>query len=132
MMLSNIIRKIFGTKTIALSKELQAVKKINALEPTYEKMSDEALKEAFNAFKADVMCWSRKIMLIFLNDIFALTREASKRTTGMRHFDVQMIAFSTHGGDIAEMKIGVTSISSSNFSHFTLFSDRIFILMDIH
>lgn len=107
MMLSNIIRKIFGTKNDRVVKELQGrVKKINALEPTYEKMSDEALKEAFNAFKADVQAGRIKLDDI-LNDIFALTREASKRTTGMRHFDVQMIGgLVLHGGDIAEMKTG--------------------------
>lgn len=107
MMLSNIIRKIFGTKNDRVVKELQGrVKKINALEPTYEKMSDEALKEAFNAFKADVQAGRVKLDDI-LNDIFALTREASKRTTGMRHFDVQMIGgLVLHGGDIAEMKTG--------------------------
>ncbi|MFB1009038.1 MAG: DEAD/DEAH box helicase, partial [Sulfurospirillum sp.] len=106
-MLSNIIRKIFGTKNDRVVKELQGrVKKINALEPTYEKMSDEALKEAFNAFKADVQAGRVKLDDI-LNDIFALTREASKRTTGMRHFDVQMIGgLVLHGGDIAEMKTG--------------------------
>ena len=107
MMLSNIIRKIFGTKNDRVVKELQGrVKKINALEPTYEKMSDEVLKEAFNAFKADVQAGRVKLDDI-LNDIFALTREASKRTTGMRHFDVQMIGgLVLHGGDIAEMKTG--------------------------
>jgi preprotein translocase subunit SecA len=69
-------------------------------------MSDEALKEAFNAFKADVQAGRVKLDDI-LNDIFALTREASKRTTGMRHFDVQMIGgLVLHGGDIAEMKTG--------------------------
>lgn len=107
MMLSNIIRKIFGTKNDRVVKELQGrVKKINALEPTYEKMSDEALKEAFNALKADVKAGTVKPGDI-LDDVFAMTREASKRTTGMRHFDVQMIGgLVLHGGDIAEMKTG--------------------------
>lgn len=107
MMLSSIIRKIFGTKNDRVVKELQGrVKKINALEPTYEKMSDEALQEAFNALKADVQADRVKLDDI-LNDVFAITREASKRTTGMRHFDVQMIGgLVLHGGDIAEMKTG--------------------------
>lgn len=107
MMLSSIIRKIFGTKNDRVIKELQGrVKKINDLEPTYEKMSDEALKEAFNAFRTDVQAARVKLDDI-LNDIFAITREASKRNTGMRHFDVQMIGgLVLHGGDIAEMKTG--------------------------
>jgi preprotein translocase subunit SecA len=106
-MLSNIVRKIFGTKNDRVVKELHGrVKKINALEPTYEKMSDEALKNAFNAFKADVQAGNVKLDDI-LNDVFAITREASKRTTGMRHFDVQMVGgLVLHGGDIAEMKTG--------------------------
>jgi len=107
MMLSNIVRKIFGTKNDRVIKEHQVrVKKINALEPTYEKMSDEALKEAFNALRADVKAGTVKLDDI-LNDVFAITRETSKRTTGMRHFDVQMIGgLVLHGGDIAEMKTG--------------------------
>jgi len=107
MMLSNIVRKIFGTKNDRVVKEHQVrVKKINALEPTYEKMSDEALKEAFNALRADVKAGTVKLDDI-LNDVFAITRETSKRTTGMRHFDVQMIGgLVLHGGDIAEMKTG--------------------------
>jgi len=107
MMLSNIVRKIFGTKNDRVVKELQArVKKINALEPTYEKMSDEALKDAFNTFKSEVKAGTVKLDDI-LNDVFAITREASKRTTGMRHFDVQMVGgLVLHGGDIAEMKTG--------------------------
>lgn len=107
MMLSTIVRKIFGTKNDRVIKELQGrVKKINALEPTYEKMSDEALKEAFNALKADVQA-SRVTLDAILNDVFAITREASKRSTGMRHFDVQLIGgLVLHGGNIAEMKTG--------------------------
>jgi len=107
MMLSNIVRKIFGTKNDRVIKEHQVrVKKINALEPTYEKMSDEALKEAFNALRVDVKAGTVTLDAI-LNDVFAITREASKRTTGMRHFDVQMVGgLVLHGGDIAEMKTG--------------------------
>ena len=107
MMLSNIVRKIFGTKNDRVVKELQErAKKINALESTYEKMSDETLKETFNTLKADIKAGTIKLDDI-LNDVFAITREASKRTTGMRHFDVQMIGgLVLHGGDIAEMKTG--------------------------
>nr|WP_263833339.1 preprotein translocase subunit SecA [Sulfurospirillum oryzae] len=106
-MLSNIVRKIFGTKNDRVVKDLQGrVKKINALEPTYEKLSDEALKEAFESLKQEVRAGTSKIDDV-LNDVFAITREASKRTTGMRHFDVQMVGgLVLHGGDIAEMKTG--------------------------
>ncbi|MBN2833201.1 MAG: preprotein translocase subunit SecA, partial [Campylobacterales bacterium] len=106
-MLSNLIRKIFGTKNDRVIKELsQRVKKINALELSYEKLSDDALKEAFNSLKTEVQSGNKSLDDV-LNDVFAITREVSKRTTGMRHFDVQMIGgLVLHGGDIAEMKTG--------------------------
>ncbi|WP_041671974.1 preprotein translocase subunit SecA [Sulfurospirillum barnesii] len=106
-MLSSLIRKIFGTKNDRVIKELaHRVKKINALEPTYEQLDDEALKEAFTILKGDVQSGLKSLDDV-LNDVFAITREASKRTTGMRHFDVQMIGgLVLHDGDIAEMKTG--------------------------
>lgn len=107
MILSNLIRKIFGTKNDRVIKELsQRVKKINALESSYEKLSDDALKEAFSSLKTEVQSGNKSLDDV-LNDVFAITREVSKRTTGMRHFDVQMIGgLVLHGGDIAEMKTG--------------------------
>ncbi|MBP9566740.1 MAG: preprotein translocase subunit SecA, partial [Sulfurospirillum sp.] len=106
-MLSNLIRKIFGTKNDRVIKELsQRVKKINALESSYEKLSDDALKEAFSSLRTEVQSGNKSLDDV-LNDVFAITREVSKRTTGMRHFDVQMIGgLVLHGGDIAEMKTG--------------------------
>ena len=107
MMLSSIVRKIFGTKNDRVVREhASRVKKINELEPTYEKLSDEALKQAFEEFKVEVRSEKKSLEQV-LNDVFAITREVSKRTTGMRHFDVQMIGgLVLHGGDIAEMKTG--------------------------
>jgi preprotein translocase subunit SecA len=107
MLLSSIVRKLFGTKNDRVVRELMGrVKKINALEPTYESLSDDDLKAAFNALKADVQAGEKRLDDV-LNDVFAITREVSKRTTGMRHFDVQMIGgLVLHGGNIAEMKTG--------------------------
>ncbi len=107
MLLSSIVRKIFGTKNDRVVKELMnRVKKINVLEPTYEKLSDEALKAAFEELKEAVKAGTKSLDDV-LNDVFAITREVSKRTTGMRHFDVQMIGgLVLHGGNIAEMKTG--------------------------
>ena len=106
MILSNLIKKIFGTKNDRMVKQhANRVKKINELEPTYEKLSDEALKEAFDALRVEVK--EGKSLEDVLENVFAITREVSKRTTGMRHFDVQMIGgLVLHGGDIAEMKTG--------------------------
>ena len=79
---------------------------INALEPTYEKMSDDELKIKFNELKAQVV--EEKVTLDqILNDVFAIVRESSKRVLKMRHFDVQLIGgMVLNEGRIAEMKTG--------------------------
>ena len=107
MLFTTIFRKIFGTQNDRIVKNYaNRVKKINALEETYEKLSDEALKESFNALKQEVKEGTKNLDDV-LNDVFAITREVSKRTTGMRHFDVQMIGgLVLHDGNIAEMKTG--------------------------
>ena len=107
MIFSSIVKKIFGTQNDRLVKQhANRVKQINALEAQYEVLSDEALKEAFGNFKQEIQS-EKKSLDDVLNDVFALTREVSKRTTGMRHFDVQMIGgLVLHGGNIAEMKTG--------------------------
>ncbi len=106
-MISSIAAKIFGTKNDRLVKSYQKrVEIINALEDKYKKMSDEALKQAFNALKESVKSGERTLDDV-LYDSFAITREVSKRVLGMRHFDVQMIGgMVLHEGNIAEMKTG--------------------------
>ena len=101
------ITKIFGTANDRLVKKyLKRAKAINALESTYEVMSDEELKSAFNALKEAVNT-GEKSQDAILNDSFAITREASKRVLGMRHFDVQLVGgMVLHDGNIAEMKTG--------------------------
>ena len=106
-MISSVFRKIFGTKNDReVKKYIKRVAQINALEPTYEKMSDDELKIKFNEFKAQVV--EEKVTLDqILNDVFALVREASKRVLKMRHFDVQLIGgMVLNEGRIAEMKTG--------------------------
>ena len=107
MLFTTIFRKIFGTQNDRIVKGYaNRVKKINALEAMYEALSDEALKAAFDAFKQEVQNGTKSLDDV-LNDVFAITREVSKRTTGMRHFDVQMIGgLVLHDGNIAEMKTG--------------------------
>ncbi len=106
-MLKNTIRKVFGTKNDRELKRYQKrVKRINALEPKYEKYSDEELKKAFEEIKEQVKS-GQKSMDEVLEESFAITREASKRVLGMRHFDVQLIGgMVLHEGKIAEMKTG--------------------------
>ncbi len=106
-MLKTIVQKIIGTKNDRELKRYQKrVKKINALESKYEKYSDEELKEAFNELK-ELVKSAQATMDEVLEDSFAITREASKRVLGMRHFDVQLIGgMVLHEGRIAEMKTG--------------------------
>ena len=106
-MISSVFRKIFGTKNDReVKKYIKRVAQINALEPTYEKMSDDELKIKFNELKAQVV--EEKVTLDqILNDVFALVREASKRVLKMRHFDVQLIGgMVLNESRIAEMKTG--------------------------
>ena len=88
-----------------IKKLRKTVDKINALEPKYAAMSDEELRGMTDVFKAkldegatldDILC-----------DAFAVVREASKRVTGLRHYDVQLMGgIVLHQGRIAEMKTG--------------------------
>ena len=106
-MLQALMGKVFGTSNDReLKKYFKKVKNINALEPKYQAMSDEELQNAFFALKTSV-AEEGKTLDSVLADSFAITREASKRILGMRHFDVQLIGgMVLHQGRIAEMKTG--------------------------
>lgn len=106
-MIQKALGKIFGTKNDRIVKAYaKRVAKINALEPTYEKLSDDELKDKFSKLKEQVL--AQKLTLDdALYDVFAIVREASKRVLKMRHFDVQLIGgMVLHDGNIAEMKTG--------------------------
>lgn len=106
-MITAIAKKIFGTKNDKeIKKYLKRVALINALEPKYEKLSDDEIKNEFNKFKEDLT--AKKVTKNdILNDIFAIVREVSKRILNMRHFDVQLIGgMVLNDGRIAEMKTG--------------------------
>lgn len=102
-----VLNKIFGTQNDKkVKKLLKRVDKINGLEENYLNMSDEELKSAFNELRNSVQDGSKKIDDV-LNESFAITREASKRVLGMRHFDVQLVGgLVLNEGNIAEMKTG--------------------------
>ncbi len=102
----SIIDRILGNDSASRLKKLQPyVKRINDLEPSMQKMSDAELAHQTVLFKErlangetldDIMC-----------EAFATVREASVRTIGMRHFDVQLLGgMVLHQGRIAEMKTG--------------------------
>ncbi len=106
-MIQTTFGKIFGTKNDReLKKYKRRVKQINALEEQYEALSDDALKAAFETIKQEVLS-EQKSLDDVLVDSFAITREASKRALGMRHYDVQLIGgMVLHEGRISEMKTG--------------------------
>lgn len=111
-MIKAIIGKIIGTRNDRWIKQYKKqVLTINALEPTYEKMSDDKLQNAFEELKKRVRSTEKdlqeKTLLEVLPESFAITREASKRILKMRHFDVQLIGgMVLNDGKIAEMKTG--------------------------
>ncbi|WP_231212139.1 preprotein translocase subunit SecA [Helicobacter pylori] len=111
-MIKAIIGKIIGTRNDRWIKQYKKkVLAINALEPTYEKMSDIELQNAFEELKNRVRSIEKdlqeKTLLEVLPESFAITREASKRILKMRHFDVQLIGgMVLNDGKIAEMKTG--------------------------
>jgi preprotein translocase subunit SecA len=88
-----------------IKKMMKYVEVINDFEPTIEKLSDSSLAAKTAEFKARLHQGEELDSL--LPEAFAVVREASRRVTGMRHFDVQMLGGITlHAGNIAEMKTG--------------------------
>ncbi len=105
--MANVLSKVFGTANDRKVKAyLKRAQRVNALEEHYEAMSDEALQAAFADLKASVQAGEQTLDDV-LYDSFAITREASKRVLGLRHYDVQLVGgMVLHEGDIAEMKTG--------------------------
>ncbi len=105
-MIKEIFGAIFGSQNERDIKKIRpVVDKINALEPEIQKLSDEELKAKSLEFKERLA--KGETLNKILPEAFACVREASKRTIGLRHFDVQMIGgYILHQGKIAEMKTG--------------------------
>ncbi len=106
MRLQKIMRALFGSRNDRLLKQFQqTVLKINALEPHYEALSAAELGGKTAVFQKRYQQGETLDQL--LPEAFAAVREASKRTLGMRHFDVQLIGgMVLHAGKIAEMSTG--------------------------
>ncbi|MDD0810372.1 preprotein translocase subunit SecA [Curvibacter sp. RS43] len=105
-MATNFLTKIFGSRNDRLLRQYRkTVDRINAMEPEYEKLSDEALRAKTDDFRQRVAQGAQLDAL--LPEAFAVVREASKRVMRMRHFDVQLIGgMGLHFGKIAEMRTG--------------------------
>ena len=105
-MLDNILKKIFGTKNDRELKRLSLLlREINNLEPAMTALNDEELKAKTPYFREKLK--NGFSLDDILTEAFATAREASRRTLGMRPFDVQIIGgIALHEGKIAEMKTG--------------------------
>ncbi len=102
----NIVKKVFGTKNDREVKRLRpVVEHINGLEPEFEKLTDAELRDKTDEFRRRL--GDGETLDDLLPEAFAATREASRRTIGLRHFDAQLIGgMVLHEGKIAEMKTG--------------------------
>ena len=104
-----MFKRIIGFISDSNERELRrlqsVVDKINALEPEFEKLSNDELRAKIAEFKARLEEGDSLDSL--LPEVFAAVREAAKRTIGQRHFDVQLLGgIVLHQGKIAEMKTG--------------------------
>ncbi|MBQ4070382.1 MAG: preprotein translocase subunit SecA [Alphaproteobacteria bacterium] len=104
--MKNILSKILGSANDRIVKSYdKTVSLINDLEPKYHAMSDEELRAQTDVLRARLVAGEKEKNI--LPDAFALVREASVRTIGLRHFNVQMIGgMVLTNGQIAEMKTG--------------------------
>jgi preprotein translocase subunit SecA len=102
----SLFKKIFGDPNERVINKIRPiVDQINAFEEPLKKLNDEALRNKTQEFKN--LLKSGKTLDDILPEAFAVIREASRRTIGLRHYDVQMIGgVVLHRGEIAEMKTG--------------------------
>ena len=101
-----LIRKIFGTQNDRELKRMgKLVDQINGLEQEMEAKSDEDLRQITQELKDKISAGAQLDDLLI--EAFAAVREASKRSLGLRHFDVQMMGgVALHEGNISEMRTG--------------------------
>ncbi|EAR07408.1 preprotein translocase subunit SecA [Reinekea blandensis] len=105
-MFTTIARKVIGSKNDREVKKFnKIVQKVNALEDEYASLSDEGIVEKTQSFRERHE--KGETLDALLPEAFALVREASKRSMGLRHFDVQLIGgMVLHQGKVSEMKTG--------------------------
>jgi preprotein translocase subunit SecA len=105
-MIQYFIKSLFGTRNNRVIKSLSPiVYKVNSFESLISELSDEDLRNKTFEFKSRLE--SGESLDDILPEAFAVVREASKRTIGLRHFDVQIMGgIILHRGKIAEMRTG--------------------------
>ena len=101
-----MLKKIFGSRNDRLIRQMsKRVEQINALEPKFQALNDEQLKAKTPEFRSRLEAGETLDGL--MNEAFAAVREASIRSLGMRHYDVQMIGgMVLNSGKISEMRTG--------------------------
>lgn len=101
-----VIEKLLRAGEGRTLKKLQGIaKQVNALEADFEKLTDEELRDETKGFRERLD--NGETLDQLLPEAFAAVREASKRTLGKRHFDVQLMGGAAlHQGNVAEMKTG--------------------------
>jgi len=101
-----LVKKLFGdANEREIKRFMKVVERINAMEPDFERLSDDELRGKTVEYRERLA--RGETLDDLLPEAFATVREASKRTLGMRHFDVQLIGgMVLHEGRIAEMKTG--------------------------
>ena len=105
-MAKNLLTQIFGSRNDRLLKQYRkTAERIGALEPQFEKLSDDELRGKTQEFRGRVA--NGEALEEVLPEAFAVVREGSKRVMKMRHFDVQMQGgMALHDGKISEMGTG--------------------------
>lgn len=105
-MFNKLFQRLLGNNTEhELKKMRPIVQQINDLEPKMTALSDSSLQEKTFEFKKRLA--AGETLDDLLPEAFAVVREAARRVTGMRHFDVQLLGgIVLHRGDIAEMRTG--------------------------
>ncbi len=121
MSFDKVLTKVFGSSNERFLKSIKpTIAQISEFEPEIQALTDDQLRERtlkFKDFVADAVKdasnklerrrLEKEALEEILPEAFAVVREASKRTTGMRHFDVQMIGgIVLHQGKISEMRTG--------------------------
>src|SRR6202171_345220 len=111
--LTAVAHKVFGSKNDRELKRMRpTVAAINELEPQISAETDDRLRERIAELKARLSAIEEdearaEAMDEVLPEVFAVVREAARRTLGQRHFDVQLVGgMVLHSGKIAEMKTG--------------------------
>ncbi len=105
-MFNQLLTKLFGSRNERVLRQYQKdIQRINQLEPETQALSDEALKAKTQEFKTRYA--DGESLEKLLPEAFAVCREASIRTLGLRHYDVQLIGgMVLNAGKIAEMRTG--------------------------